>query len=193
MIFLDNSEYSTHFQTLLKLPKCEMMLVIISDFWHFWFHYHFIWGMLNDYASCVSIYSGKHLVLISGGWLTWPELTRHSPKIWLLFFNKIKAKLEIMTTRYPTKGYIHLQKPRLTFGNVSTKDERQTVLLDMTYVLAASVAIDLSFIALIKTRSGRRGEIRPLLLFVPNISCRNHSINVKFLVPENNWIAHFAV
>ena len=150
MVFLDNSEYSIHLG---------------------------IWGVLNDCASCVSISSGKHLVLVGGGWLTWPDLTRHSPKIWLLFLNKINAKLKIMTTRYPIKGYINLQKPRLTFGNVSTNDERQTVLLDMTNVLAASVAIVLSFIALIKTRSGSGwGEIRPPLLFVANISRRIHSI-----------------
>ena len=88
-----------------------------------------------------------------------------------------------MITRYPTKGYIHLHKTRLTFGKVSINDERQTVLLDMTNVLAVSVAIALSFIALIKMRSGRGSEIRPPLLFVANISRRSHSINVKLLVP----------
>ena len=91
-----------------------------------------------------------------------------------------------MTTRYPIKGYINLHKPCLTFGNLSTNDERQTVLLDITNVLAVSAAIALSFIALIKTRSGRGSEIRPPLLFVANISRRNHSINVKFVVPDNN-------
>ena len=57
-----------------------------------------------------------------------------------------------MTTRYLTKGYIHVHIPRLTFAKVSTNDERQTALLDMTNVLAVSVAIDLSFIALVNPR-----------------------------------------
>ena len=55
-----------------------------------------------------------------------------------------------MTTRYPTKGYTNVHKARLTFGNVSTNDERQTVLLVMTNVLTVSIAIALFFIALIK-------------------------------------------